>query len=117
MTEVLARIRAGLPTHIPLTRHVHCWKEGDEVLGARVATGELAWIDPVASIIGKIIKGSSPVRRPIPDDVLDNQAWQIATLQMDETEKIRTFGETIYRKMAFSGNTYLKWLKEQIEAT
>jgi hypothetical protein len=113
--NTLQRIRSSLPTHIPLTRNVHQWQEGDEILGARyVATDEPAWIAPVASVIGKTIKTKLPSQRPIPSEVLDNQAWEIATLGMDETEKIRTFGEALYREMAFSENTYANWLKKQI---
>lgn len=108
-------MRLFLPTHIMLAREIHKWQEGDELLGAKYTdSNEPAWISPVESVIGQTIKSSLPARRPIPPDVLDHQAWEIATLGMDEIEKIRTFGEALYREMTFSENTYTNWLKKQL---
>lgn len=116
MNAILRKIRLSLPKHIPLTADIHKWQEGDELLGAKyLDTNEPAYITPVDSVIGKVIKSTLPNRRPIPLEVLDHQAWEIATIGMDEVEKIQTFGEELYRKMTFSENTYTKWLKKQIE--
>lgn len=87
----LSEIKAALPKYIYLTPGVHKWREGDEYFGFV----SLAWLPREKEFWGTVIKQEGPAwknepdrillvpaRRPVPSEVLENQAWRVATLGM-----------------------------------
>lgn len=125
----LEKIRAALPTHIMLTPGTDVWREGDEILGAKyVDTNEPAWITPIKSVVGAIIKSGLPCRRLIPPHILDNQAFwlrfgdtvpgkRVGTKQEhDECAFLRPDGNggAAFYLQSTAGRLYDKWLLEQM---
>lgn len=126
----IQKIRKGLPEFVVLAPILNRWKEGDKIIegcpynndvGHPQGIGSASGVSVVTAmedvpneLIGKRIRKRYFAARFIPTEVLDNQAWQIATIGMDELQKINTFGEEMYRRFALQGNLYEQWLLDQL---
>jgi len=108
----LEQIRAALPTHIMLTPGVHRWREGDEIYLEREDVWEL--IDYPQTVGDRILPGDHNARRPIPPEVLDNQAFYLWASQYGGV--VPTWeNDADVRKHIEKGRLYDKWLLEQME--
>ena len=106
----LEKIRAALPTHIMLTPGVHRWRERDDML----VGGEWFPIEyeTDGEWYGKPVKIEA--RRPIPPEVLDNQAFYLWAGQYGGV--VPTWeNDADVRKHIEKGRLYDKWLLEQME--
>jgi hypothetical protein len=110
----LEKIRATLPTHIMLTPEVHRWREGDEF--------GFDWMAVPEGFIGGRIKDGFKGRRPIPPEVLDNQAIWIWVESVEGVASTPPIAEIVKAKLLESwrtlmqdGRLYDKWLLEQME--
>jgi len=123
----VSEIKTALPKYIPLIAGIHKLKRGDQWEDSNrdwhnvksredFTTNDAKVLEYYCSwYIGDVPLNNIPqFRRPIPDEVLEHQAWNIATLGMDELEKILVYGEAMYRKMFADANTYDSWIGEQI---
>lgn len=124
----LEKIRAALPTHIMLTPGVHRWREGDECAFCTM-DGQVYFDEIGSENIGKIVPPDDKddpswfgktARRPIPSNILDNQAFWIrfdilartsATGHGTDLELTLALYQPEYRE----GRLYDKWLLEQMD--
>lgn len=68
----LSEIKAALPKYIWLQAEKDIWQEGDECLPEKID----AWHPVTRPLIGTLVMVLC-ARRPIPDEVLDNQAFWV----------------------------------------
>lgn len=114
----LEKIRAALPTHIPLTPGVHKLRVGDEEgYEDRIEESDY-WMRIDESFVGLPVL-SELYRRPIPPHILDNQAFWIWRGDEQEyptaAELAEVGGIDSWRAQIIAGRLYDKWLLEQME--
>lgn len=92
----LQQIRDSLPKYRYLTPGVDMWREEDEVLYYWFDNSieEIAnkWLKADYLVFGKVLR-SSQGRRPIPDEVLDNQAFWVLYNKLATVDPIPQFDQ------------------------
>lgn len=71
----LQQIKDSLPKYILLTPRKDKWRKGDQWFQPNIHESE--WVDILPKVIGEPVAIKYCARRPIPDEVLENQAFWV----------------------------------------